>query len=86
MRRRAPWYVWLLALLLVLPAGSMPELLARLQAGDTVTRTYVLLYPVALVASAWYAVAGYRQRPLLSWIMLAFMAAITASVFYLVLS
>lgn len=85
MSRRAPWWVILIALLLALPAGSAPWLIAQADGATAEARTLLWLFPAYLIVSAVLACVCFNDRPWLSWILFALMLMSSAGVFALVL-
>ncbi len=87
MRHRvaAPWWFSIIIMILILPAFSLPAMLAS-EAVATYSgfRTMVCLYPAALAIAGWAAWASYSERPTVAWLMAAVMAATNAAMFYLI--
>lgn len=80
----APWWFVALIILGIAPLGSTPAMVSYCPPDSSMLRTFIWCYPVAIVASAFYAWVSYRPRPLLAWIMLIFMFLIDASMIYIV--
>lgn len=85
-RQVAPWWFVAIVVIAALPVFSTPWMLSLCNPADATMKTYIWLYPVAIVASAYYCIVSYCPRRLLAWIMLVFMVLIDASMFYLTLA
>lgn len=83
---KSPWWFRALVDLAIFPMFSFPVMLGALPSGYTFMQVMLWLYPVVIVASAWYARISYRERNTLAWIMLIFMWLIDASMWYLFFS
>lgn len=81
--QRPPW--WFIALIAValVPVFQLPAMMGSDNAALDTLKMLLWGYPVALVASAYYAFVSYSSRQLLAWIMLIFMVMIDASMIYL---
>lgn len=86
MNRRIPWWVMLLALLLALPGGSTPWLVANAGQAAAESKVLLWLYPVYLVASAVLACVCWNQRPWIYWILLSLMLLSTIGIFVIALA
>ncbi|MDE5687743.1 MAG: hypothetical protein K2I18_03845 [Paramuribaculum sp.] len=66
-----PWWVIMLIILLVLPAGQTPVLLANAPAGVPIVRTLVWIYPFYVFVAGYLAYACWQRQRMMTWILLA---------------
>lgn len=73
MSRRAPLWVVAVIVAAMLPVFATPELIARCPAGNEAFLTMLRLYPAYVVLTGWLAWLSWRERPYITWILLAMM-------------
>lgn len=78
------WYT-VLVILFALPVFQTPLLLDSCPP-HTDARTWVMIYPLYVIAAAWIAWQSYSARRTLAWIILALMLLTHAAIWYLVLT
>lgn len=74
----------LIALLCCLPLLGAPELIGRCPTEGS-AKTFVMLYPIYVVLTAYLAVKSYPERPTLAWILLALLLLTHAAIWLLIL-
>lgn len=72
-RYKAPWWMVVVIIVLMLPVFQMPELLATCPPGMDGTRTLIWCYPFYVLLTGWLSYASYPTRPSISWILLFLM-------------
>ena len=78
------WYT-VLVILFALPVFQTPLLLDSCPP-HTDARTWVMIYPLYVIAAAWIAWQSYPERRTLAWIILALMLLTHAAIWYLVMT
>ncbi len=81
---KVPWWMIALIILLVLPAGQFPVLLANCPAGFPIVRALVWIYPFYVVVAAYLAYLCYPRRQLMTWILLALLVMTHIAIWMLV--
>lgn len=84
--QRPPWWFTALLIILVLPAGQTPMLLASAPAEPPVVKTLVWLYPLYTLVSAYLSWVCYNGRRLMSWILVALIVLTHVAIWLLVTS
>lgn len=67
---RAPWWLIMLIILLVLPAGQTPVLLDNAPAGVPIVRTLIWIYPFYVFVAGYLAYACWQRQRIMTWILL----------------
>ena len=83
-QQKVPGWVIALIILLVLPVGQFPILLANCPASPAIIRALLWIYPFYVVVAAYLAYLCYPGRRIITWILLALMILTHACVWLLV--
>lgn len=76
-----PRWVAYVAIVLALPACSLPGLLEACPADMPALKAIIWCYPFYMLLSAWLAWQAYPQRPVVSWILMIMMVLTTSALF-----
>lgn len=83
-KRKAPWWMVAVIIVLMLPVFQFPELLATCPLDSGGVKTLLYLYPAYVALTGWLAYICYPSRKTVSWILLFLMALSHVAMYLLV--
>lgn len=83
-RYKAPWWLVVIIIVLMLPVFQLPVLLANCPPEMAGTKALLWCYPFYVLLTGWMAYACYPTRKAVSWILLFLMVLSHVSMYLLV--